>query len=244
MYNDEAIRIPANEKELWEALWEQFEFVRHVLWDLEVETKEEALDNDYHERENGSVSRDGMGVIRYRDTGDHLDQRDHYLAMGRNLLPYIHQSLDERRLTPGFVQQWGKIMFCHGYIASYVFDDTDDLTPTRAGRKTGELRSKDTQRKWIAHIMIPLIDNGIKRELAQELAVQHVEAALRDEVLRGGFPESWFRPIIKHGELVATYDSKHFAVKAMRKLIDEPTDDIPPIPNPMMLLRVCSVHSS
>ena len=54
--------------------------------------------------------------------------------MGRDLLPYIHQSLDEKKLTPEFVQQWGKIMFCHGYIASYVFDDTDDLLPERNRR--------------------------------------------------------------------------------------------------------------
>ena len=105
-----------------------------------------------------------MGVIRYRDTGEQLDQRDHFLAMGRDLLPYIHQLLDEKKLTPEFVQQWGKIMFCHGYIASYVFDDTDGLALKRAGVKTGKLRSKDTQRKWLAHILLRLIDGGKTRD--------------------------------------------------------------------------------
>ncbi len=55
-------------------------------------------------------------------------------------------------------------------------------------------------------------------------------AALDNEALRGGFTRDWFEPIITHGDLAATYDAKHFAVKAMRKLLEEPTDDIPPIP--------------
>jgi hypothetical protein len=41
-----------------------------------------------------------------------------YLALGRELLPYTHQALDEETLTLEFIQQWGKIMFCHRLIAS------------------------------------------------------------------------------------------------------------------------------
>ena len=121
-------------------------------------------------------------------------------------------------------------MFCHGYIASFVLDDTDDLVQKRGSIKTGKLRSKDAQRKWIAHIMVPLIDSGMKSNLAEAEVVRCVEAALKNEGLRGGFPEDWFRPIVTYGYLAATYDTKHFAMKAMRKLMGEPTDDIPPPP--------------
>ena len=95
MYNEIVTRVPADENDLWEVLREQFAHIPHVLWDLHVETKEEALANG-----DDPAFRQGMGVIRYRDTGDQLD---HFLAMGRSLLPYIHQSLDERKLTPAFV---------------------------------------------------------------------------------------------------------------------------------------------
>ncbi|MEF2552201.1 hypothetical protein VQ042_12625 [Aurantimonas sp. A2-1-M11] len=47
MYNDDVTRLPRNLDEFWEVLREQFEFVRHVLNDLEVETREEALDNSF-----------------------------------------------------------------------------------------------------------------------------------------------------------------------------------------------------
>ena len=57
MYNEDTTRIPADKKELWEVLWQQFEYVRHVLWDLDVETKEEALANG-----NDPAFRHGMGI--------------------------------------------------------------------------------------------------------------------------------------------------------------------------------------
>jgi hypothetical protein len=70
----------------------------------------------------------------------------------------------------------------------------------------------------------------MKREQAESEVVRHVIAARDDETLRGDFLRDWYEPIITHGDLAATYDVKHFSVKAMRQLMAEPTDDIPPIP--------------
>lgn len=226
MYNKDVLRIPSDESDMWDLLWEQFEYVRHILYELPVEDKEGALTNVFHDRGDGKINRGRMAVIRYRDTGDELDQRDHYLDLGRELLPYVHQALDEKKLTPEFVQQWGKVMFCHGYIASYVFDDTDDLTNVRKGK----LGNRDSQRKWLAHIIVPLRNSGMIREEAEKIAAMKVEDALLDEQLRGGFSLEWFKPMLTGGYLAATYDNKHFSMKRMRELIKEPTDDIPPIP--------------
>ena len=156
MYNDEVTRAPKDEDELWELLREQFEFVRDVLQNLPAETREEALENAADTKR----SRTNLTVVRYRGTSEELDNRDYYLEMGRTLLPYIKGAIKRRKLTPRFVQQWGKVMFCHGYVASYVLDDSDDLAHARAGFKTGKLRSKASQRKWIAHLMISLVDSG------------------------------------------------------------------------------------
>lgn len=230
MYNDDVTRLPRNLDEFWGDLREQFEFVRRVLYELEVETREEALDNSFHHvSDRGAVHRDGMIAIRYRSIGADLDQLDHFLAMGRDLLPYIDQAIDERQFTPEFVQQWGKIMFCHGYVAGFVFDDSDDLAHHRAGHKTGQIRSKDAQRKWIAHIMLPLMDGGMRRAQAEEAVLARVADALEHPELRGQFPESWFKSIVTRGGLAATYDDKHFSRKLMRELVRESTDNIPPL---------------
>jgi hypothetical protein len=231
MYNDDVTRVPGDWDEFWEVMRGQFEFVRHVLYELEVETREEALENSFHHvSDDGAVRRDGMLAIRYRSIGEDLDQLDHFLAMGRDLLPYINQAIDERTYTPEFVQQWGKIMFCHGYVAAFVFDDTDGLAHHRAGRITGQKRSKDAQRKWIANIMLPLIDGRLTRAQAEEAVLARVAEALKNPALRGQFPESWFQSIVTRGGLAATYDEKHFSKKLMRELVEEPTDDIPPLP--------------
>lgn len=231
MYSDKTTRIPADEDDLWTILREQFELARMALLDSAVESEDEALGLIDNEETRQKQRLKGLSaVVPYRGTSYEMDNRDHFLEMGCALLPYVEKALKTRKLTPEFVQQWSKLMFCHGFIASYLLDDSDPLVNKRAGHKTGKLRSKDAQRKWIAHIMVPLIENGMKREQAEHMVVKHVEAALQLEELRGGFPVEWFMPIVSRGELVATYDFKHFSIKAMRKLMELPTDDIPPIP--------------
>ena len=231
MYDDDSIRIPTDEAELWTILRYHYDLARMVLLDSAVEGREEALGLIDNEESRQKKRLKGLSaVIPYRGTSPEMDNRDHFLEMGCDLLPYIERGLEERILTPQFVQQWGKLMFCHGFIASYALDDSDPLANRRAGHKTGKKRSKGPQRKWIAHIMIPLLDRGMTRQQAEGVVVEHVSAALENEQLRGGFLENWFRPIVTHGELAATYDSKHFAVKKMRELVAEKTTAIPPIP--------------
>jgi hypothetical protein len=231
MYDDEITRIPRSENELWDILEKQFEFIRLVLWETPVETEEDALNRKYDQRADGTFSKNrGMTVIRYRGRNEHYDQRNHYLDMGRELLPYIHQAIDQRTLTPEFVQQWGKIMFCHGYIASYYFDDTDDLSHTRAGHVTGRKRSKHAQRKWLAHLFTHLMDQGATRAQAEERITSFIKKLLASDSTPEGFSREWFGVMITRGDLAATYDAKHFYTKQMRQLVQEPTDDIPPIP--------------
>ncbi len=166
MYNDNVLRIPADEADLWKVLQEQFVLVRDAL-EMPVETREQAFDIEYQSTPQAKLARISGGLIRYRDVSEENNQRDYYLEMGLDLIPYIKDALKERKLTPEFVQQWGKLMFCFGYTVSHIFDDSDDLALMRAGLRRGRQRSKDAQRKWIAHIMIPLIDGGMKRNQAE-----------------------------------------------------------------------------
>lgn len=226
MYNQDATRIPKDEPDMWELLWQQFEYVRHVLWELPVESKQDALENAYHRNTDEKTVRSGMAVIRYRDTGDGLDQRDHFLSMGRKLLPYIHQTLDERKMTPEFVQQWGKVMFCHGYIASYVFDDTDDLTNQRKGRGG----RKDGQKRWIAHILKSLWDAGHSREDANRIAGRYVAELGKTMRYPKGFAKEWFSKMADGDGLATTYETHRMYPKRVNLLVDQGLEGIPPIP--------------
>ncbi|HWK13876.1 MAG TPA: hypothetical protein VNS02_05730 [Rhizobiaceae bacterium] len=229
MYDDFLTQIPADEDELWDMLWEQFELhILSVLWHSPVETKEDALSNKYHREPDGRIQRDGMHVIRYRNESGEIGQRDYFLEMGRELLPYVHQALDERKLTPEFVQQWGKIMFCHGYIASYVFDDTDDLSNVRKG---GGGR-KDGQRRWIAHILLALLQHGHGDGDARAIAGRYVRELVAGKTYPPGFGEKWFRNMVdSEGMLAATYDAQHMYRKRIEELVAGGSDGIPPIPS-------------
>lgn len=174
MYDDQVNRIPRNVDELWDVLLEQFEYVHFILCELKIETQEDALNR--HLRRHAKA---GMDLIRYRNISEEIDQRDHFLELGCSLIPSVQQALEERRLTPRFIQQWGQIMFCHGYIAAHYFDDSGgDVGRIRAGLKTKEKRSRDAQRKWLAHLVIPLVDGGMTRAEAEEKAAEHISGII------------------------------------------------------------------
>ena len=223
MYNDDVLRIPRNEGDLWVLLREQFEHARMILWDAPVETRQEALDNTYRGKAKGGP----MKAIRYRETSKEYDNREHFLAIGVGLLPYIDQAIDERQLTPEFIQQWGKFMFCHGYLASYYFEDSDDLGHARAGR----VRTRDAHRKWVAKFVVALVDGQrLSRRQAQERVEGHLQEVLSSGAFPDGFGRDWFRKLGGETGLPSTYAEKHFSLKEMRKLAMEPDDGIPPIP--------------
>lgn len=242
MYDDDTIRIPANLDELWKILWEQFVFVRHVLWELPVETKEDALKNAYHYETEHGVNRNTMGVVRYRDIDGELGQRDYFLEMGRELLPYIHQSIDERKLTAEFVQQWGKIMFCHGYIASFVFDDTDDLAQERNRKKAIETTKRTSQHVFLARLLLYFMDvKGQTRQLAEGSAadlIQQFVSADKRKKLPKGYSLDWFSSLIRQvsagggkpsNRIISTMTQKNKPVVQLRELAGFKIKGLPPI---------------
>jgi len=236
MYNQDATRIPKDEPDMWELLWQQFEYVRHVLWELPVESKQDALENAYHRNTDEKIGRSGMAVIRYRDTGDGLDQRDHFLSMGRKLLPYIHQTLDERKMTPEFVQQWGKVMFCHGYIASYVFDDTDDLLPERNRKRSAELTDRTPQRVFLARLILWFIDEKKEpRKQAETIAAKAIHSFLSSrntETLPQKYGAAWFQTLLSEKDptiIPIRMRQKKIGEEALRELAATVVHDLPGI---------------
>jgi len=237
MYNDIVTRIPADEDEMWGLLWEQFEYVRHVLWELPVESKEDALSNKYHRKFDGKAQRNGMLVIRYRNASGELGQREHFLKMGRDLLPYVHQVLDERALTPEFVQQWGKIMFCHGYIASYVFDDTDDMFGERNRRKGASASNRTPQRVFLARLLLWFIDTQKQTpQQAEASSAKAIRAFInsgQSSQLPAGYDVAWLQTLLFQGKdadrIVSTMSQKNKSEDELRKLAAVKIEELPPI---------------
>ena len=132
MYNEDVTANPRDEGHFWEMVEENFEFARHVLEDYPLETREDAIK---------SGGKSAFRALAYRGTSEEMDQRDYYYEMGNHLLPEVWALIERRELSLEFVQQWGKLMFCHGMLASYVFDDADPMASARGALKSAEVRS-------------------------------------------------------------------------------------------------------
>jgi hypothetical protein len=228
MYDEELTRIPKDAGDLWAVLTDQFELALMVFRDAAIEEKEDAFD-DERRRQNLTLREVGA-LIPFRGTSEEWDNRNYFIEMGQSLIPEIECAIEARDFSPQFVQRWGMFMFCHGFIASYVLDDSDPLANKRGGVKRGKQRSKEQQRKWLAHVLLKFMSNGATRGEAEQKAVELVRERIFRAELRGGFHEKWFSSILTFNELAATYDEKHFSRKSMKELILLPTNDIPPLP--------------
>jgi hypothetical protein len=210
---------PKNNDEFRRIIEATFDQVVATLTDFPVETREEALH---------SYANSGGEFVRYRGASKDYDCRDYFLALGRTFIPRVKHQIKNRRLTPKFAKDWGVIMMCHGFTAAHILDDSDALSNARGGHKD----NRNTQRKWISHQLLPLIDQGIGRPLAEQTVVEMVNRILAGTQFPPGFNQKWFKVIVTRGELASTYDQKHLSVRTMRKLIAAPTDDIPPVDFP------------
>jgi hypothetical protein len=223
-FYDSLARDPKADDEFWKIIEETFVQVEPTLTDYPVETRAEALEPQRYAPGD---------LIRYRGASEDYDSRDYFLELGRKFVPRVKRQIKRRRLTPKFAKDWGVVMMCHGFIAAQVLDDSDALGHVRAGLQSGKSRSRAPQRKWISHKLLPLIDQGIDRGKAEEMVAKQVKNILDGHEFPSGFNRAWFAPILTRGDLATTYEQKALSVKAMRKLVAEPREGIPPIDFPL-----------
>lgn len=223
MYSQDETAVPKDLNHFWEMAERNFESAQHVLEDYPLESKEDAVQDEHHAP---------MLVIAYRNVSSDYDQRSHYFEMGRSLLPEVRRLLDLRQLSPEFCQQWGKLMFCHGFIASYVFDDSDDVAPERNAQKSAAVRSPDLHQRWLAHLFGMEPFAGLPRETA-DYEVGLLLAQLRsDPGIASKYPPNWFERLLTEGNFLrSAFTGKNLLVKDLKRLRALGTDGLPPLPD-------------
>jgi hypothetical protein len=240
VYDPEYNLVPTSKRHLWEMLEQHFNFIEEILWNTPVESREDALTQRLRKGPNG-IDNSPMYLIKYQDVHKDYDNRDHFLKMGRELLPYIRQALDERKITPEFVQKWGMIMYCHGYIANIYFNDADDLAQKRAGWKTKVATSLEPQRKWIAHLFLGRFALRLTHNQACEQILEHVHKIISrlqsDPCFAatpyGKFDVAWYQKTLGSEGLSTAYERKRFSRPKMRELQELNHIRIPPTDMPL-----------
>jgi hypothetical protein len=225
-FYDELARDPKSEREFWTTIEETFVQVEGALTDYPAETREDALAGTLR----GDNFKDAsLSFIRHRGVREDLDSRDYFLELGRRVLTEVALQIKARKLTPKFAKDWGVVMMCHGFISAHILDDSDGLSHVRAGKKTAGIRSKDAQRKWVAHQLLRWIDSGSTRKRAEGKVEARISAIIRGGKFPEGFDRAWFASMLKGGALAHIYDQKHLPIRKLRELVQAPVDDIPPI---------------
>lgn len=235
MYNDDHLRIPENEDELWILLEDQCRAIEDMLIHLPLESKEDALGAAFLSKEEARLHRTSLGLIRHRNISEENDQRDYFLAMGREVLPYIRSVLNDRRLTPQFIQQWGKVMYCFGYVSSHVFDDSNSFQLEHNRRKGGAALDRTPQRVFLARLLLWLINTKHTSRQRAEAATAKAIWELLDGVapLPQGFGEEWFRTLVKDvprkDRIISTMEQKNASRQKLQELAAGDIDGVPPI---------------
>ncbi|MBB3933361.1 hypothetical protein GGR25_004434 [Kaistia hirudinis] len=237
MYNDDVLKAPESEAHFWEMVEANFEFARHVLEDYPLETREDAI---YGVDENGSPRTEAMEVIAYRknsvqviayrNTSEDYEQRQYCYDLGRAVLPIVRRMIDSRELTQAFVHEWGKLQFCHGYLASLVFDDSDGMAQNRGAAKRAAEMSVDDKRAWVARILARETAAGRMRKEAERV-VEDLAKQFRDAGGYGpGYPPDWFADLLKdNGTLKSTYGKGQMPGTSLEARANCVEQELPPL---------------
>jgi hypothetical protein len=226
---DDLARDPKSEEEFWTIIEETFVQVEGALTAYPAETREEALAGTLR---GGDFRDTAVSIIRHRGVDEKIDSRDYFLELGRQFLPDVGKQIKARKLTAKFAKDWGVVMMCHGFISAHILDDSDGLDRVRAGLKSGDIRNREAQRKWVARQILGFMKPGRGR-LTQTLAEARLAAEIRRLIDKGEFPTGfdapWFKSIMDNGALRDAYTQKRLTIARLRELASQPSDDIPPI---------------
>ncbi|MDU0343033.1 hypothetical protein [Bosea rubneri] len=229
MIQDDLTTPPRDEDHFWEMAEENWRHAAATLH-LHLQSREEALLADRYADQS-------VSCIRYRET-DH-DCRERYYDLGRGLLDRVGGLIEERKLTPEFIQLWGVLMFSFGHTVNYQWDDSPVLVAAKAAAASARRRNMIPQRRWLAHVLYPKAKIRGKRRDAEAYAIDLIERVIKQRGV-DGFPASWFKSMLRKEDskdvaLKTPFDQHNFSVKEMRYARTLGRSGLPPIERKFLL---------
>lgn len=228
MYDDHFLEVPKDADQFWLIVNENFEFARHVLEDYPLQSKEDAIE--------GRLP--SFLVIRYQGTSEEMNQRDHFYKIGNDLIPEVARFISSRTMDIEFCHQWSKLMFCHGFIASYVFEDADAMATARGNRRSAEARSPIAPKTWLAHVHArPEFRDLMRARADEEIGNWIWEQAEKARVENDSEMLFWLRQFLNsnHKEtgmhLRSSFQGNNLSKGELLVLQKQPIDGLPPIPD-------------
>lgn len=222
---------PSSHEVLWRKLRQDFEELRDLIETARIESREEAIDRTYPEwfdPELGVTVRSWLLIPHRKSNDAGLVKRQFEFA--RSLIPELERLFERQELTVGFLRDWGAFCSAASFIEAIYLSDGDDLGPERAGQAGAKAVSKDTQRRWVAHLLHQLLSEKMTRTIAEERIATHIRTLVAADNFPAGFDRKWFEAILDKTkyDLNTRYSEKHLYPKIIKRLIRKPIDDCPP----------------
>lgn len=230
MYDEIFTQKPIDDDHFWEMVESNFDHARHIIDDFHVESEQEAIDATFRRAGNEKIRLNPFTVIAYRRGDQGYDLRDYCLDLGRKALLDVEKGIEGRILTSEFVQSWGILQYCHGYLSSLVFETNDGLGSVRGGLRKAQNVSVDQQRIWMAKFIVEEVRKGIYRKNAEFNALQSINKFIKSGGWGDKYPAEWFDEMLNNKkELKSTYRSTHLYGEEMHELASKYSDELPPL---------------
>jgi hypothetical protein len=226
------------DQHLWERLNEILEFVRNDLTLLHFETREEALNKKYRKSiDPNDLRADSMFVARYRET----DDRENLLDFHRQALEALEDveiSVEKREMNAKFIDQWSRLLSCHGFVTAAIVARGDDMQSKRAGAGGRAATNLDAQRQWFSHYYLREEPNYSTRAQTEEAIERLVNRIVDGEISVPGFEVGWFEAMLnldvpaddpRYSTLTNSFRDGKLFRKEMKRLRALPSAGLPPL---------------
>ncbi len=225
--------ITNSTREPWDCISEKFEFIEEWLNLWRIQTHEDAINLDGNKLQWYDRSRDKfidpwlqIPYVKQVDNDAVIENFNE----AKQLLEYVKPLIEERRISIEFLNLWGDLCERYGYLSSAFFSLESELGYERAKIKGKEAKNRDSQRQWLAHILLDHLENGKKPKDAERKAAQLIKDIIEHKAFTELFDADWFKVMVNaNGTLKATYCQNHFSKKTMKELVKKPVDKLPPV---------------
>ena len=239
-----------SEEGLWAKLQMRFDAFS-ALFDMRPETQTEAVGEKRPSTKGGreewvdtAPRWDGERpwlLLPYIDALDQAKIQEH-IETGRELRDYIHSCLQRRELSVYFLHTWGRFCAAAGVLEFLYWSETN-VGGRRAGKAGGDAKEKisEDHKRWFAHYFLPIYEGLSKGDAKRERADNIMETVINEIVdkkitIPPPFEVDWFYEFLdfesgdrKRSPLRDAYRERKFSVSAMKKLVAQGNEGIPPV---------------
>ncbi|MEZ0018027.1 hypothetical protein [Sinorhizobium fredii] len=243
-------KTPAHLKSISpDGYWARLEIVfgsLSILFDMRFETETEAVGNEAlneaGERKWVSVAPQWDGVrswllLPYIHALEQQRLQEQF-EVGRKLMPKIREHLEKRKVSPEFLDDWGRFRAAAG-VLEFLYWSNTSIGHQRSAYAGGRRRKETSEahKRWFSHYFLRKYKRG-RRPQAEEAVTRLINAIVDGNIkLTAEHDVKWFEEFLQlddrrspdYSTLREAYKEDDLPIKHMKTLVAKGAEGIPPV---------------